>query len=287
MRQEFLLLARGWAIWVIGGIIALLGIIEALAVRAYPLSVWNNVLVNTFLVALLLTIVSGEQAYVDHEFGVERLIWSTPVGTITYFCGKYLSSLCVALGFILLHLLLAILVDKFYPAVPAMPTLPLLHSILGASYPGLGAQAYLIWSVWYILAPTLFGTALAFAVTNITRGQRIISHILATILWLTAYLGGLPVWLDTVGGSFFTSNTRLPGLAAASRLFASLGPFPHPTPAQRGQIVALVRLDLPPTFLPWSFVQSRLLLVGIGIVLLSLTALLLWYRRTNSAMQKG
>jgi|GEM_PF-3563458 len=206
MRQEFLLLARGWAIWVIGGIIALLGIIEALAVRAYPLSVWNNVLVNTFLVALLLTIVSGEQAYVDHEFGVERLIWSTPVGTITYFCGKYLSSLCVALGFILLHLLLAILVDKFYPAVPAMPTLPLLHSILGASYPGLGAQAYLIWSVWYILAPTLFGTALAFAVTNITRGQRIISHILATILWLTAYLGGLPVWLDTVGGAFLPAT---------------------------------------------------------------------------------
>lgn len=113
----------------------------------------------------------------------------------------------------------------------------------------------------------------------------LVSHILAAILWLAAYPGHLPVWLDTVGSSFFTSSTRLPGLDAANQLIASLGPHPHPTLAQRGQIVALVRLDLPPTFLPWSFAQSRLLLVGIGIVLLCLATLLLWYRRTNVAQK--
>jgi hypothetical protein len=281
MRQEFLLLARDWVIWVIGGIIALLGIMEALGARAYPLSIWDNVLVNTFLVTLLLTIASGEQAHMEHEFQVERLIWSTPVGTTTYLCGKYLCGLSISLGFILLHLLLAMLVDQFYPTIPA------LSGILGAAYPGLGAEAYLIWSVWYILAPTLFGTALAFAVTTITRGQRIISHVLAVILWLSAYLGGLPIWLDVIGSSFFTSDTRMPGLNAAMMLLASLGPHPHPTLEQRRQMMSQIRLDLPPTFLPWSFAQSRFLLVGIGIVLLCLTTLLVRYRRTNAAIQKG
>lgn len=281
MRQEFLLLVRGWVIWVIGGIIALLGILEALGARASPLGIWENVLGNTFLVALLLTLASAEQAYMEHEFQVERLIWSTPVGTMTYFCGKYLSSLSIFLGFILLHLLLAVLVDQFYPTIPA------LSGMLGAAYPGLGAKAYLIWSVWYILAPTLFGTALAFAVTTITRGQRVISHVLAVILWLTAYFGGLPVWLDVVGNSFFTNNTRLPGLETATMLLASLGPNPHPTPEQRSQMMSQIRLDVPPTFLPWSFAQSRFFLVGIGIALLCLTALLVKYRRTNAAIQKG
>jgi hypothetical protein len=281
MRQEFLLLARSWVIWVIGGIIVLLGIMEALGARAYPLSIWNSVLTNTFLVTLLLTLASGEQAYMDHECQVEYLIWSTPVGTMAYLCGKYLCCLGISLGFILLHFMLAILADQFYPALPGLP------GMLGAAYPGLGAEAYLIWSVWYILAPTLFGTALAFAVTTIARGQRIVSHVLAVILWLSAYFGGLPVWLDMVGRSFFTANTRMPGLNAAIMLLASLGLHPHPTSGQRRQMISLIRLDLPPTFLPWSFAQSRFLLVGIGIVLLCLTVLLARYRRTNVAIQKG
>lgn len=281
MRQEFRLLARSWVIWAIGGIIALLGIIEALGARASPLGIWDNALANTFLVTLLLTVISGEQAYVEHEFQVEHLIWSTPAGAMAYLGGKYLSSLSLALGLIFLHLLLAILVDQFYPAIPALP------GLLGAAYPGLGPEAYLIWSVWYILAPTLFGTALAFATTTITQGQRIISHVLALILWLSAYSGGLPVWLDVVGGSFFTSNTRLPGLNAAMLLLASLGPHPHPTLEQRKQMMAQIRLDLPPTFLPWSFAQSRFLLVGIGIALFCLTAVLVRYRRANAATRKG
>jgi hypothetical protein len=281
MRQEFVLLARGKVIWAIGGIIALLGIMEALGARTYPLGIWNNVLVNTFLVTLLLTVTSGEQAYMEHEFQMERLIWSTPVGATVYLCGKYLSSLSISLGFILLHLLLAILFDQFYPAIPALP------GMLGATYPGVGAEAYLIWSVWYILAPMFLGTALAFAVTTITRGQRIVSHVLATLLWLAAYLGGLPTWLDMVGNSFFANDIKIPGLDAATMLLASLGPHPHPTLEQKSQMIALIRLDLPPTFLPWSFAQSRLLLAGIGIVLLFLTTLLVSYRRTNVAMQKG
>lgn len=280
MRQEFLLLVRGRVIWVIGSIIALLGVMEALGARTYLLGIWNNVLTNTFLVTLLLTLASGEQAYMDHECGMEHLIWSTPVDTLIYLCGKYLSCISVALGFIFSHLLLAIIFDQFYPALPALP------GMLGAMYPGLGAEAYLIWSIWYILAPTLFGTALAFAITTITRGQRVISHVLAVILWLSAYLGGLPVWLDVVGSSFFTSNTKLPGLNAATMLLASLGPHPHPTLAQRRQMVSQIRLDLPPTFLPWSFAQSRLLLVGIGGALLCLTLLLVRYRRTNTSDQK-
>jgi hypothetical protein len=175
-----------------------------------------------------------------------------------------------------------ILVDQFYPATS-------LPSILGATYPGFGAEAYLIWSVWHILAPTLFGTALAFAVTTIMRGQRIISHVLVAILWLLAYTGSLPIWLDMVGRSFFSSDIsiRMPGLQAATRLLVSLGPDPHPTPGQRRQMIAQIRLDLPPTFLPWSFAQSRLLLVCIGIVLLCLTVLLVMSRRTNIATQKG
>jgi SNF family Na+-dependent transporter len=103
MRQEFVLLARSWVIWAIGGIIALLGILEALSARTSPLGVWDNILLYTFLISLLLTVASGEQAYIDHEFQVERLIWSTPVGTITYLCGKYLSTLSVTLGFLLVH----------------------------------------------------------------------------------------------------------------------------------------------------------------------------------------
>lgn len=275
MRLELKLLFRGRVVWVIACTMALLGLWEATGIRQIPWGIWESwVIVSLFLVSLILIFATGEWAHRDQESHVDKIIWSTPVSTGTYVWGKYLSMLVVALGFTLVYLFAAILTDQFFN-VPFQ--LPLFGKVV---YPPLGPEAYLIFWAWFVLVPTVFGVALTFSVTTITRGQRIIAYVLVLLLWFASMSGALPGLLDITAEGFI-SNAHGSHTFAVFLLASQAGLNPSQTVAKH--VMDLLHADIPPTFLPWSFFENRVLFFCMAILLVGLSVGIASHRRKTSA----
>jgi hypothetical protein len=275
MRLELKLLFRGRVIWVIACAMALLGIWEATGIRQIPWGILQSwVIVSGFLVSLILIFATGEWAHRDQESHVDKIIWSTPVSTGTYVWGKYLSMLAAALGFTLVYLLAAMLADQFF-------NLPFQLPVFGqVAYPPLGPEAYLIFWTWFVLVPIVFGVALAFAVTIITRGQRIIAYVLVLLLWFASIAGALPGILD-ISTNGLIGNAQGSHTFAVFQLASQAGPHPSQTVTKR--VMDLIHADIPPTFLPWSFFENRVLFFCLAILLIWLTVGMVSHSRKTAA----
>jgi hypothetical protein len=275
MRLEMTLLLRGRVVWVIACTMAFFGLWEATGIRQIPWGVWGSwIIFSLFLVSLILIFTTGERVHRDQESHVNKIIWSTPVSTSTYLWGKYLSMLSTALGFTLVYLLAAVLADQFFN-VPFQ--LPIVGKV---TYPPLGPQAYLIFWAWFVLVPTVFGVALTFSVITITHGQRIIAYVLVLLFWFASMSGAMPSLLDITTEGLI-SNAHGSHTFAVFLLASQAGLNPSPAVAKR--VMDLVHADIPPTFLPWSFFENRVLFFCLAILLVWLTVGIVSHRRKTSA----
>jgi len=277
MRLEWALLRRGRVIWVMTLVMALLGVWEASGIRGLPWGIWSNfVVTSTFLVTLILAFATGDQIQRDQERRLAGVILSMPISTAAYVWGKYLSALAALLALTLVSLLAALLADQWYPATLSLPIFGL------AKFPPLGWQAYLIFWCWFAVVPTLFGAALTLAAITLTNGQRIIAYILALLFWVPSVLGGLPSLLDITAGSFFL-HQESPHLSAVFLLATATDASGSLPAANAQRVMDLLRLDIPPTFLPLTFLWNRLFFLGLSLLLVWATVVVMDRRRRGVA----
>lgn len=273
IRLELTLLLRGRIIWFMALIMALIGVWVAIGIKGLPWGVWSNfVLSGSFLVSLILTFSTGGQIQRDRERHLDGVVWSTPVAASIYIWGKYLGALIVVLGLTIISMLASILADQFYNISDSVP-------VFGAAlFPPLGALPYLVFWCWFTIIPTIFGAALALALTTFTRGQRIVAYMLALLLWISSFIGSLSGLIDITASSFFLRQGS-PHLNSVFQL-ATKGGLSYD---QAKHVMDLVRADIPPTFLPSVFLWNRLFFFCLAILLIWITVYIVSYRRQRAA----
>ncbi len=264
-RIELTLLLRGRGMWLAAPATAFFGIWEASSVREAPFVAWSQFTVAALFVTLILTLSTGGQITRDRDRRINDVLLSTPVATPAYVWGKYLAALSVSLGVAVLMLVGALGMDRFdiWTDPPA---------VLGHShYPSLGPWPYVTAWLWLVVAPVLFGAALALATVTLTNGQRVVSSMLAVFLWLgPGMLGGALSgdWtslLDISGLSLYSviGTAPLPGSLQQWYLTGA-----NPPPDVAAQVVQIVVSHLPPNF-PAVFYWNRALFLSLAIVLVT------------------
>jgi hypothetical protein len=249
-------------------------------VREATFDAWEQLTVATFFVTLILTLATGDQITRDRDRRVTDVLLSTQMATKAYVWGKYLAILTVSLGVATLMLPGALLMDHIGWRNPPV--------VLGHSlYPSLGPWPYLSAWLWLTVVPVIFGVALSLACITLTHGQRVISSLVAIVLWFgpalfaSSYSGGPLSLLDIAGWSLYGS--------VIDALSASLPPSLHevflsgatPTPAIAAQMVQFMTAHLPPV-LPGIFVWNRIFFVALAGLLLLLTALYMRAQRRGA-----
>lgn len=267
MDLEFTLFRRGWAIWVVALAMVCLGVWNASKVRYYPLAVWLQFSITALFMTLILVFVTGNQIQQDCEHRIDGVILSTPISTSIYVLGKFLASLLMMLGLASLELVASIFVDL----LPGWPHPP---ALLGESlFPSLGIWPYIIGWCYLVITPILFGAALMLFGITLTRGKRIISYMVVLAIWLIPVLfwghtytsdHRMADWFDLSTTSYFYNYST-----DTNPLFQKMitdGAFP-PSQSLGQQIMQQVRSGIPPTYLPLTFFENRLLFIGLGFLL--------------------
>lgn len=269
IRLELTLNHRGKALWIIGLFMAILGINAASGIRAMPNAAWTNFGISeAFLISLVLTLSTGDQINRDRERRLDGVILSTPISTAIYVWGKYLAALAMLLGLSSIYLIVAILVDQFdnWHNPPAV-----LAFVSQSMFPPLGPWPYVvIWSL-LVIVPIIFGAALVFAGITITRGQRIVAYISVLIIWLSSiFFENMPDLLDITTSSIDHRYTP-PGSDPVFMLELNVWPGHLPDPNVANRVIHLVQANIPPSYLPISFLWNRLFFLGLAVLLILLT----------------
>ncbi len=115
IRTELLLLWRGRGLPITALFVALVGVWEASGVREMPWGAWSTISLAAGFVSLVLVITSGDQVSRDRVVHLDSVVLSTPVSTVAYVAGKYLTALLTLAGLAAVNLLAAVLMDRFDP----------------------------------------------------------------------------------------------------------------------------------------------------------------------------
>lgn len=262
-RLEARLLFRGRGIWIAATILAALGGWMGTMIREQPWGAWAELSFTAILSTLVLTLSTGNAVQRDDDLRVGDTLLSTPVPTVAYVVGKYLTAVGVLLGLSLVEVTAGILSDHFDEWRD--PPLILGHS----HYPALGPLPFVASWAWLMVTPIVFGGALTLAALTLSRGQRVLAYASVVALWLLpGFLSyNVTFWPDLldVTGSRILNDLPLKGSTAA--FYLSSGPT---TPQIREQIMQLVRSDLPPA-MPATFVWGRVLFLTLALVLVCVT----------------
>ncbi len=278
LRLEFLLLLRGRGLPIAAALVALAGVWEASGIREQPWAVWSTLTLGGALVALILTLSTGDQVSRDRTQRLDGVLLSTPVSTAAYVWGKYLAALVALVGLAAVNLAGALLMDRFDPWRDPPPLLQLGH----AHFPPLGFRTYA--GIWVLLTvtPVVFGVAWMLAGTTLRRGGRIAASTGALVIWLLPTFGNAwPQVLDVSGGRFYS---LFDGGSLAQRAMATTTTtFPQAwSPRAAARIIAAVQASLPPA-LPPVFVWNRALFLCAAVLLVVLTIWSVERRRRGQA----
>jgi hypothetical protein len=277
MRLELSLIWRNWFTWLISLAMLVIGALCAANNRHEPWSTWEQFLVIAIFLTVILSFTTGNQINRDRERRLDGIVFSTPVSTPVYVLGKYLAALLNLLGLAGLSLLVALLMDHFYPWQIVNETWGGQSFLFFAPgiYPSLGPQPYLLGWFWCFLVSIFFGAAFVFACITLTRGKRVIAYIAVVLIWLLLPLFAhdyIPDLLDITGNSFYFRYSADAFPPAQQLLFprnaTSVTRF---TPQLARRVVQLSLADIPPHSWPSSFFWNRLLFLGITLALLGLT----------------
>jgi hypothetical protein len=211
---------------------------------------------------------TGNQINRDRERRLDVIVLSTPVATPGYVLGKYIAGLASLFLLAGAGLLTALLMDRFYN-VP--------HPFLifaPALYPPLGAQPYLISWTWLTLPSIIFGATFMLACITLTRGQRVIASLATLLIWvlllfISAYI---PDLLDVTATVFYPRYAPATDpLTLFMKQHPSWSPIGLPQANLVQQIMHFSLAEIPPSYLPGSFLWNRLFFLGLSLVLLVLT----------------
>lgn len=252
LQMELLLFRRRRMSWFLAIFVVFWGfalVIGAIRFTAY--NAWFHFGISYLVLTLLLTLLTGNQIQRDREQRLDSVVWSTPVATVAYVGGKYLASLLLVISFAMLNLLTSVIADLFLPVTNA--------------YPPLGSWPYLLSWSWLVLPTLVFGATLTLCSTTLSR-QRIVSTIIAVLLWLLPVLSGgaLPGVLS-ITGSF------LDAMDPAKALGLTFGSRSAPSANLAQQVVHLVQVFVPQAHLTPIFLVNRLLFLSLAVLLLIAT----------------
>ncbi|HLI69717.1 MAG TPA: hypothetical protein VKV19_08150 [Ktedonobacteraceae bacterium] len=288
---EVILLLRSRLLWPIGLLMAFFGLWEAIGIRGLPTGMWTNfVLSSLWFVTLILTFWAGGQAEQAQARRVNNMIWSTPISSWTYIWGRFMGMLLVAFGFTLIYVCAAILTDQFWNVPTALP-------VIGqASFPPLGAFPYIIFWIWLVLVPTIFGVAFAISLVTLLRGKKIAVYIGALLLWIPLFLGiGSSLYgpFEITAANFFAPSAPNPYenqhfFDLNHQAEVSLHTRPYILSPELGRkVMDILRAEIPPTFLGWDFVENRIFFLILSIALLCLAAYIMERRRQTAGEREA
>ena len=103
IHMELLLFRRGRLSWLLAIFMVLWGLfLVSAAIRFTAYNAWFHFGISYFVLTLLLTFLTGNQIQRDREQRLDSVVWSTPMATGVYVCGKYVATLLLVVGFYVL-----------------------------------------------------------------------------------------------------------------------------------------------------------------------------------------
>lgn len=154
MSMELLLFGRGRATLLLAIFVVFWGVFLVVgATRFTAYNAWFHFGISYFVLTLLLTFLTGNQIQRDREQRLDGVVWSTPMATGVYVCGKYVAALLLVVGFAALQLVVSVALDGFAPG----------------NYPPLGPWPYLLSWCWLVLPGLVFGSASTLFSTTLSR----------------------------------------------------------------------------------------------------------------------
>jgi ABC-type transport system involved in multi-copper enzyme maturation permease subunit len=245
IHMELLLFRRGRMSWWLAIFTVFWGLFLVVGATHYTAyNAWFHFSVSSFVLTLLLTFLTGNQIQRDREQRLESVVWSTPMATGVYVCGKYVAMLLLVVGFAALGLVTSVAVDGF----------------AGGNYPPLGPWPYLLSWCWLVLPGLVFGSALTLFSTTLSR-RWIVAALAVLLIWLLPILlgGGIPDVLSISGNFLDTTDP-------AKMLGATFKSSFAPSAAVAQQVVHLVQVSVPQAHLTGTFLINRLLFLSLGVL---------------------
>ena len=264
-RMELRLMARSRGLPIAALCLALVGAWEASTVREQPWGAFGGICFTGVLISLPLTLSTGQTIRRDTIQRLDGVLFSTPMDTVAYVCGKYLAAVIVLLGLVGVSLAGVVLMDRFDGWTN--PPVIFGHSV----YPPLGPWPYVAGWLWLIVPAVLFGAAFMLAGSTARHGGRVAATTGALVLWLGPLLGGRgwPALLDIPGMTvYYMTDSGQAAFALAMQSWARVGHDPRGQGAVR--VVQLVQQTVPPIF-PLVFLWNRALVIGFTALLVACT----------------
>jgi hypothetical protein len=274
-KIELLLIARSKFTYIIAILVVFLGIRQATGIRGDPTGMWTaSIVPSTIYVSLILTFWALGQALRKHDKQVGKMVWATVSPSWAYIWGKFLGVFCVALLFSLLFELAAIVTDQFWNI---HASLPIVKEVI---FPPLGWTAFLVFWLWFVLIPVLFGVTVAICSNYLTRGRRLIGYAVVLICWVIGLNAYFPSWMDITAMSMFINNDPSQDIAypivAVLRMYNNNHVLPL---LQATHIMDTLRTEIPPYFLGWTFLVNRMVFFFLSLLLVWVTIVVVDRRR--------
>lgn len=269
-KIELLLIARSKFTYILALVFVVLGIKLATNIRSFPfgpVGIYHTTLTWNLAFWLILIFWALAQALRKWDKQVGKMIWATVTPSWAYIWGKFLGVFCMSVLFSLLFELTAILVDQFWT----------IHSdtflTQGVIYPPLGWTVFVVFWLWFVLIPVLFGVAIAIASNYLMRGGRLIGYAVILIFGAFGAKGYLPSWIDI-------SSMRILNNDPTEELGSVIQKIRGVSPHVAIQIMDMARAAIPPYFLGWPFVINRVVFFLLPLLLLLVTIVVVDRRRT-------
>jgi hypothetical protein len=274
-KVELLLIARSKLTYILAIFFILLGIWLATQIRSFPIGpvgIYYTAVTSSMSFWLILTFWTLGQALRKRDKQVGKMIWATVSPSWAYIWGKFLGVFCMSVLFSLIFELAAIVADQFWNIHVSLPL------IQETTYPPLGWTAFLVFWLLFVIIPVLFGVALAIGSNYLTRNGRLIGYAVTLICWAFGMRAYLPSWMDITSMKALLNND--PTEDFGSLVFNNMQ---HGLSLRQAtHIMDMVRAEIPPHFLDWTFAVNRLFFALLSLLLIWLTVLVVNRRRCTT-----
>jgi len=248
--MELLLFRRGRTIWLLGIFSVLWGLFLVGMIHSQAYYAWVHFVISYFILTLILTLITGSQIQRDREQRLDSVIWSTPIATSVYVCGKYLAMLTVVLGFATLQLLTTMVLDQLVPG----------------AYPPLGVWPYLLCWCWLVLPTLVFGLGLTLFITTLTQ-RPFVTSLIVVFIWVFPIISGgtIPQVIN------ITAFTNAPDPVQDFAFSLTKEQQLNPSTNLAQQIVHLTQAVVPQAHITYTLIINRLLFLSLAVLLFILT----------------
>ncbi len=267
--NELRLLQRNRLLWIILPIALLLGFYIGVIAQVQLYNIWGIWCTMSIFITLSF-IVANDQIYRDKEYRVAEIIFTSPVRSWQYICGKYAANFAVSLVISLIFTGMTLFVNQFIIMQDSNPFTSALIKVEPNQiiYSSPGAFAYLYMWLWLYPVTLAFGIALFNFLIILLRGQRVLAMIVIVMIWVLASNGNtLPFVLDPTGA-------QLGNYLQISKQFYQI-------PEIKSNISIIYPLIQQYIFqpLPEQFYINRLLLIAGTIILIVLVIIMVNRKR--------